>query len=47
MQQIKKLNLKLSIHYSQDWESLMYLGEFIGGKKEDTVEITVLDMNLK
>lgn len=33
MQQIKKLNLKLFIHYSQDWESLMYLGEFIGGEE--------------
>lgn len=33
MQQIKKLSLKLFIHYSEDWDSLMWLGGFIGEKK--------------
>lgn len=32
MQQIKKLSLKLFIHYSQDWECLQ-LGEFIWVKE--------------
>ena len=48
MQRIRKLNLKLLIHYSEDWESLKQPGRFVGEKMQDTVGIiSILDVNFK